>query len=167
MAITNINVNGVDYPLGGGGSSTINATLYFRSDPKIMGEDFPDGLIVRCDIGSIQDTDTVELYRDVNNRMRVHGETAARYHGWVKPRRSAPHFSKEYIGQKDGFDMWLVTVNGGTAVEYEESRGKDKLSLMRKCGIAICRDGVRISDFLKFRVWFDSSNLKYRLSRWK
>lgn len=161
--------------LGGGGAGTaINTSVYFASDPKDAQVKQNIGkLLIRCNVGEIQEGDSVRFFHNVNNRMRSGNTTVARYHGWVEPRKVFP-VSLEFIGNRGEYDLWAVTTDAQGAIsfaDYERMRVENEidktqnLSLQKKCGVAIFRNGIRITDYIKFRV---AVNQDYRcfLARW-
>lgn len=157
--------------LGGGGTggagTAINASIYFTSDTKDTGEiRHANKLLIRCNPGEIQEGDEVILGRNVNNVMRVNQVRIGRYHGWVIPRKAFP-LTLSYVGEQGGMDIWSVVPRDyDSFVEYEGNRStREDMSLMKKCGIAICRDGVRLTEWLHFRV-VSSQDEELFLSRW-
>lgn len=174
---------------GGDGSSHIEASIYFVSDPGGRGEiEHADQIIIKCEPGAIKTSDEAVFGHYVNNRMRagddIKSYTRARYHGWVIPREEHTlPLSMTYLGRDAcGFDRWMVTTNalGATSFpEYErlrdleseqmeeEVRPRLPISTLKKSGIAIYRNGERISDWLKFRVVRDMGiDEEFRLARW-
>ena len=160
---------------GGGAGTAINASIYTISDPKSLGlKQHTDKLLIRCNAGEIQDGDEAILFRNVNNRMRGEDGTVARYHGWVKPRQNFP-LTLEFVANSGNYDIWAITTDTELASsfgEYERMRQESdidtvkNLSLMKKCGVAIFRDNIRITDYLKFRIVYSENSDMYFIARW-
>ena len=175
MAIKNINVNGQDYPIGGGGSF-ISATLYHSSRYYEK-----DSVFVVCQEGQIKETDTLAFARYIGghsgksyNRPGREGELSRyKYRGWIVPHNKQ---GKEYISYHlrydktiDGMDYWEIVSKDDDGffaslrfMHDKESgevinavcinEGFGEVAVSRKCGFAVVRDGVRISEYMHFRV---------------
>lgn len=75
---------------------------------------------------------------------------------------------------ENGSDYWKVMLANGNSVEdYERERdgfevdaSQMPLSLNAKCGLAVVRDGVRLTDYLRFRVVYNEGKDIYTATRW-
>ena len=165
---------------GGEGGSAINASLYFTTDPKDTGEvPRPSRLLVRCNAGEIKEGDQAVFGHYVNNRIRGYdGEisyTAGRYHGWVIPHQPFPLQLTFIETTDDGYDLWEVSRDDQAHplfADYEATRNTEKeLSLQKKSGISIYRNGSRLTGWLKFQVIMHEDQTTgedvFTLSRWR
>lgn len=168
MAIKNINVNGQDYPIGGSGSSAAHAQLFnSQRDRK--------SLFIVCDEGALQPTDKVRFARYIGGTTgkswgRPGAEddiTRIRYRGWIVPhdKHGAEyiHLGVKYRKTLNGREYWEVVDEDGRPLKdcisiESTAYMKDKpcigffVRVDRKCGLAVVRDGVQITDYLHFRM---------------
>lgn len=169
MAIKTINIEGVDYQLGGasGGAGGIFPTLIVQNDRRMY---------IRCQEGQIQETDTLQFARLIasngNKQQRQqNGSYPVRRHGWIVPAawqlaEMGISFKLVFSETKDGYDYWHVVTEDDNEIAYVAEDfyinmiggGEDTyVDLDKKCGLAVMRDGVQISDYIHFRVIWNSN----------
>lgn len=177
MAIKTINVNGTDYPIegtGGGGDSSfaVQAQTYSSTRYNEKGK-----LYIICDEGLLEDNDTIRFARYIGGKSgKSYGrpghedeETRYSYRGWIVPKVRGEEYLFWGIRLErieDGKEYWEVVNEDGESilndveVTERESGGAasehayigDYVSLERKCGVAVLRDGKQLTDYMHFRA---------------
>lgn len=155
---------------GGGAGTAINASIFIDNDGDMY---------IKCNEGEIQDGDSVRLARYHTGKTGKHGEDEERtkYRGWIEP--SAAHVAAQGLGMqiefgynKNGADYWKVTINNESITDYESDRPENDegikytYSLQHQQGVAVYREGIRITEYLHFSVYYHEDSDMYFPARW-
>lgn len=139
--------NSEEVELGGGGAGTaINASMFFDNDGRMF---------IKCNAGEIQEGDIAKLARYHAGKVRF---TKERYRGWIEP--SPAHVKAQGLDvtlsldhSSNGSDYWEVLIGGKSPAMYQEDAPQeDNYSLCHRQGIAVYRDGVRMTEYIHFTV---------------
>lgn len=157
----------------GGGSTALVTSLIFGQEKNV------EDITINVESGELYDTDEVVIYRYTTSKT---GD--GRKHGWIRP-LNAPVLSltNDNGKWKVSLSHYRNPITGNSAYgdlrtyerearAYNESKpvSGHMVSLGKKCAFAIIRNGVRISDFMHFRVQRNHNKktgiVRYDLARW-
>ena len=164
-----VGADSTEIELGGGAGTAINASVFVDEN---------DNFLIKCNKGEILNTDVIKVARMQTTRYRKMDEESGEKitlhkRGWIEPTAGCIAYhgiamTIEFFMTKDGSDYWKVLVNGLDIQQHEQNRNEkyqpakddddtDALSRLpysfrHRQGVAVYRDGVRITDYLQFKV---------------
>lgn len=168
-----INVNGIDYELGGGGTS-INTSIHFGEGNTVF---------IKCNRGELKESDKLVFARLVTNINRseyrkTRKRADSRYRGWIVPLNPNRITLKlEFFSTIGDVEYWKVKVistsysNFNDYEAYRDSVGntiqtRRAMSMKKRCGIAVVRGTTMITNFMHFTVAYDPNSGKYTTTCW-
>lgn len=176
MAINKVNINGVEYSIQGGNGCTSKyiptPELLYYSWQYRQG-DFADRLFVKCNHGDIMPTDTVKFARYITGSGRITDrdyniKLRYRYKGWKSPKQYDIVGKVELVESTNDYDIWEIVPDCYDCSTWSELAeyvyNGIPFNFEKKCGLALYRDGIKISDYIHFKL--NRAELKWYIGRW-